>query len=94
MEKTPTTQNTTANSQKSSDEASGYVTEVKKKSAQALEDMEQKKNEAVDAVENAIEVNAPTFQVDLKTGHLLFDAENFAYDFVVENGYLLWGLTV
>lgn len=45
-----------------------------------------------DAAENAIELSKPNFIVDLETGHLLYEGGRF--DFEVENGHLLWGMTL
>lgn len=83
-------------SKASSEEAQGYVVQVKQKGNQILEDIEQAGNDAAEKIENAFEVNAPEFQVDLSTGHLLFEADGYRYLFNVnkENGHLEWRLTV
>lgn len=44
------------------------------------------------AAENAIELSKPNFTVDLNTGHLLYEGGRF--DFLVDSGHLLWGMTL
>lgn len=48
---------------------------------------------AVSAIENALDIAAPNFVMNLATGHLMYDGGRF--DFEVNNaGHLMWGLTV
>lgn len=46
----------------------------------------------LDAVNNALDVSAPKFQIDLNTGHLLYAGGRF--EFNVINGNLEWGLAI
>lgn len=45
-----------------------------------------------DAAETAIDLSKPNFTVDLSTGHLFYEGGRF--DFEVQNGHLLWGMTL
>ena len=83
-------------SKASSEQARQYVVQVEQKTQQAIDDIEQKGNEIADKIENAYEVNAPKFRVNLETGHLLFEADSYRYLFTVnrDNGHLEWGLAV
>lgn len=58
-----------------------------------LEKVEQAGNEAVDKIQNALDVSAPNFIVDLSTGHLMYSGERFAF-LVNKAGHLEWGLIV
>lgn len=48
--------------------------------------------EYVDMINNAVSADIPIFQMDLSTGHLLYSGGRF--NFVINNGNLMWGLTV
>lgn len=48
---------------------------------------------AVQAVQEALDMDAPSFTVDLKTGHLMYDGGRFIFN-VNSNGHLEWGLAV
>lgn len=61
-------------------------------SKEYLTKVEQAGNDAVDAINNALDINVPDFVVDLPTGNLLYDGGRFS--FVVNNGNLEWGLIV
>lgn len=58
-----------------------------------LEKVEQAGNEAVDKIQNALDISAPNFIVDLSTGHLMYSGERFAF-LVNKAGHLEWGLIV
>lgn len=77
---------------------SKYWSEQSKAESDAIkgvaEEVEKKGNEAVDKINNALDVNAPKFIVDLETGHLMFDAENYRYLFVLQKGHLLYSPSV
>lgn len=79
---------------------SKYYSEQSKNSSNAaketLKDVEKAGNDAVDKINNAFEVIAPTFQIDFATGNLLYDAESFGYIFLINTntGNLEWGLSV
>lgn len=64
------------------DTAKEYLTKVEK----AGED-------AVQAVQEALDMDAPSFTVDLETGHLMYDGGRFVFN-VNSNGHLEWGLAV
>ena len=59
---------------------------------ETLSDVEQAGIDAVEAINNALDVAAPNFVVDLDTGHLLYEGVRFI--FVVNSGHLEWGLAV
>lgn len=70
-------------SKSSSDLAKNYVNEV-----------EEKGKEAVEAIENAYDMSAPEFQVDLETGHLLYQSNGrFVFNVNNSNGHLEWGMS-
>lgn len=68
---------------------SKYYSEQAKKT---LDMTEKAGNDAVNAIDNALDVSAPKFQVDLDTGHLLYAGGRF--EFNVVNGHLEWGLAI
>lgn len=57
-----------------------------------LSKVEQAGADAVDAINNAIDVNVPVFYVDESTGYLMYDSVRFVFN--VKDGYLEWGLSV
>lgn len=67
----------------SSDASKEYVTQVVEKG-----------NEAVDMINNAWDVAAPNFIVDLETGHLMYEGGRFVFAVKEETGHLEWGLAV
>lgn len=56
-----------------------------------LEKVEKAGEDAVDAINNALDVVAPNFIVDLETGHLLYEEIRFIFN-VNNAGHLEWGL--
>lgn len=68
-------------SKQSSDIAKEYLAKV-----------EQAGNEAVEKINQALDMDVPNFVVDLSTMNLLYSGGRF--DFRVRNGYLEWGIAV
>lgn len=68
--------------QSNADTAKEYLTKVEK----AGED-------AVQAVKDALDINAPNFLIDLSTGHLMYSGGRFVFN-VNNNGHLEWGLAI
>lgn len=68
--------------QSNADTAKEYLTKVEK----AGED-------AVQAVKDALDIDAPNFLVDLSTGHLMYSGGRFVFN-VNNNGHLEWGLAI
>lgn len=58
-----------------------------------LEKVEKAGEDAVNAINNAMDVAAPNFIVDLETGHLLYEGIRFVFN-VNNAGHLEWGLAV
>lgn len=58
-----------------------------------LEKVEKAGEDAVDAINNALDIVAPRFVVDLLTGHLLYEGVRFIFN-VNDFGHLEWGLSV
>lgn len=79
---------------------SEYYSQQSKNSSDAasktLESVIQAGNNAVDKINNAFDVIAPTFQINFITGNLLYDADSFGFVFLINNtnGNLEWGLTI
>lgn len=69
-------------SKESADIAAEYLTKVEK----AGED-------AVNAIQNALDIDAPNFVMDLTTGHLMYSGVRFVFN-VNNSGHLEWGLAV
>lgn len=69
-------------SKESADVAAEYLTKVEK----AGED-------AIDAIQNALDIDAPNFVLDLTTGHLMYSGVRFVFN-VNNSGHLEWGLAV
>lgn len=63
---------------------------------ETLKEVEKAGNDAVDKINNAFDVIAPTFLIDFATGNLLYDADSFGFVFLINNtsGDLEWGLTI
>lgn len=70
------------NSKNSSDISKLYLTKV-----------EEAGNEAVNKIKDALDMDAPEFQMDLSTGHLMYNGGRFVFQ-VNSNGHLEWGLAV
>lgn len=77
---------------------SKYYSEQSKASSETskayLDKVEQAGNEALDKINNAVDVNTPNFTVDLSTGHLMYESTRFVFDVNETTGHLEWGLTV
>lgn len=77
---------------------SKYYSEQSKASSETskayLDKVEQAGNEALDKINNAVDVNTPNFAVDLSTGHLMYESTRFVFDVNETTGHLEWGLTV
>lgn len=63
-------------------------------SKEYLVKVEQAGADAVDAINNALDINTPDFRVDLSTGNLLYDGGRFAFLVNRNSGNLEWGLVV
>lgn len=61
-------------------------------SKEYLTKVEQAGSNAIEAINNAIDINIPNFVVDLETGNLLYEGGRFVFE--VNNGNLEWGLAV
>lgn len=76
---------------------SKYYSEQSKASADTskeyLTKVEKAGEDAVKAVQDALDISAPEFIVDLSTGHLMYSGGRFDFQ-VNSGGHLLWGLTV
>ena len=48
--------------------------------------------DAVEAIQSALDIDAPDFQMDLSTGRLMYSGGRFVFD--VQSGRLKWGLAV
>ena len=59
-----------------------------------IELVQEKGEEAVEAIENAFDIDAPQFVVDLATGHLLYEGGRFLFQVNETNGHLEWGMAV
>lgn len=70
-------------SKASADTAAGYIEKVEK----AGED-------AVQAIQDALDMDAPEFMVDLATGRLMYSGGRFVFNVNKNNGHLEWGLAV
>ena len=77
---------------------SKYYSEQSKASSETskayLDKVEQAGNEALDKINNAVDVNTPNFTVDLSTGRLMYESTRFVFDVNETTGHLEWGLTV
>lgn len=70
----------------SSKESAGTAAEYLTKVEKASED-------AVKAIQNALDIDAPNFAIDLATGHLMYSGVRFVFH-VNNNGHLEWGMAV
>ena len=77
---------------------SKYYSEQSKASSETskayLDKVEQAGNEAVEKINNAVDVNTPNFAVDLSTGHLMYESTRFEFNVDEQTGHLKWGLAV
>lgn len=77
---------------------SRYYSEKSKESSETSKNyltlVEKAGDEAVDKINNAVDISSPSFNIDLNTGHLLY--ESIRFDFIVNRntGHLEWGLSV
>lgn len=55
---------------------------------------EQNGNDAVDKINEAISLNVPTFQMDLSTGHLMYQGGRFNFSVPQGTGRLMWEVAV
>lgn len=62
-------------------------------SKEYLSKVEKAGEDAVDAIKNALDIDAPNFEIDLSTGHLMYSGGRFVFN-VNNNGHLEWGLAV
>lgn len=60
---------------------------------QILENTIKAGEDAVKAIQEALDIDAPNFVMDLETGHLKYEGGRFNFE-VHSNGHLMWGLTV
>jgi chromosome segregation ATPase len=76
---------------------SKYYSERAKTSSQTaseyLNKVEQAGENAVQAVRDALDMDVPSFTVDLETGHLVYSGGRFLFN-VNKDGHLEWGLAV
>lgn len=49
---------------------------------------------AVQAIHDALDIDAPNFVMDLETGHLGYEGGRFTFEVKQSTGHLMWGLTV
>ncbi len=70
------------NAKSSADTSKEYLTKVEKAG-----------DDAVKEIQNALDVDAPSFVMDLSTGHLMYSGSRFVFN-VNNNGHLEWGLAV
>lgn len=77
------------NAKKYSEKAQGNADTAK----EYLGKVEKAGEDAVQAVKNALDLDAPNFEVDLSTGHLMYSGGRFIFN-VNSNGHLEWGLAV
>lgn len=62
-------------------------------SKEYLQKVEQAGNDAVDKINDAVDIAVPNFVVNLSTGHLMYDGGRFVFN-VNNIGHLEWGLAV
>lgn len=70
------------NAKTSADTSKEYLTKVEKAG-----------DDAVKEIQNALDVYAPSFVMDLSTGHLMYSGSRFVFN-VNSNGHLEWGLAI
>lgn len=70
-------------SQKSAELSETYVTKT-----------EQAGDEALKKIDDALNMNAPKFTVDLSTGHLMYEGGRFDFQVNESTGHLEWGLAI
>ena len=80
----------TDNSKYYSEQAAGAVA-----SANAvLDDVVDAGNDALAAIQNALDDDAPEFEINFSTGHLMYGGTRFAFVINHTTGHLMWGLTI
>lgn len=80
----------TDNSKYYSEQAAGAVA-----SANAvLDDVVDAGNDALAAIQNALDDDAPEFEINFLTGHLMYGGTRFAFVINHTTGHLMWGLTI
>ena len=62
-------------------------------SKEYLQKVEQAGNEAVNKLKDALDVDAPDFQMNLSTGHLMYEGGRFVFH-INNFGHLEWGLAI
>lgn len=62
-------------------------------SQEYLTKVEKAGEDAVNAIKNALDIDAPNFEVDLSTGHLMYSGGRFVFN-VNNDGHLEWGLAI
>lgn len=50
--------------------------------------------DAVDAIQNALDMDKPDFSMDIATGHLMYSGGRFVFNVNNNNGHLMWGLAI
>lgn len=75
---------------------SKYYSEQSKASSQTagayLDKVEETGKNAINALESALDLNAPKFSMNIEDGYLYFSSTRFV--FAISDGYLEWGLAV
>lgn len=80
----------TDNSKYYSEQAAGAVA-----SANAvLDDVVDAGNDALTAIQNALDNDAPEFEINFTTGHLMYGGTRFVFQIDDTTGHLMWGLAV
>lgn len=80
----------TDNSKYYSEQAAGAVA-----SANAvLDDVVDAGNDALTAIQNALDNDAPEFEINFTTGHLMYGGTRFVFQINDTTGHLMWGLAV
>ena len=59
-----------------------------------LDDVREAGEEAVQAIEDALDQDAPSFYIDFTTGELMYDGGRFVFSIDYTTGNLMWGLAV
>lgn len=88
--------NTNTREGEDTDNAKYYSQQSKASSQTAqsiLDDVIRRGNDAVDAINNAADINSPNFIIDLATGHIMYESARFNFT-VNNNGHLGWELLV
>lgn len=80
----------TDNSKYYSEQAAGAVASAN----EVLDDVIDAGNDAITAIQNALDNDAPEFEINFLTGHLMYGGSRFIFDVNQTTGHLLWGLTI